>query len=123
MDWTKAAKRHDPTTVEGRIFQGLLKLIKARKSTSLLHCVSLFQPMWTDNEHVLAYCIKRPEGILMVVANFHETNQSIDAHMPGYGGLIGTIRNLLADGVQPNFAHERLYLEGYESLWLIGDEE
>ncbi|MGB3760517.1 MAG: alpha-amylase family protein, partial [Rivularia sp. (in: cyanobacteria)] len=66
MDWEKAELRNDSSTIEGRIFQGLLHLIKARKSTSLLHCFSYFTPMWSGNDSVLTYCQKRPEGSLMV---------------------------------------------------------
>ncbi|PSB11272.1 alpha-amylase [Pleurocapsa sp. CCALA 161] len=122
MDWSKAAKRHDPNTVEGKIFQGLVHLIKVRKSTSLLHCFSYFQPMWTDNEHILAYCQKRAEGTLMVLANFQSTEQSVTAKMLEYGGLIGKIRNLLANNVSPIIANERIYLQAYETMWLVSDE-
>ncbi|AFY55563.1 glycosidase [Rivularia sp. PCC 7116] len=118
MDWDKAKLRHDNNTIEGRIFQGLLHLIKARKSTSLLHCFSFFYPMWTGNNSVLAYCQKRAEGTVMVLANFSETQKSIDAKMLDYAEMSGDIRNLLASGAPPNIINGRIHLQTYETMWL-----
>ena len=122
MDWSKADKRHDPTTIEGRIYQGLLYLIKVRKSTSLLHSFALKQPMWTDNEHIYALSRIRPEGTVMLLANFDDNWQSVKAEMMQYGGLGSNVRNLLAEDNSLNISEGRLYLEPYESLWLVGDE-
>lgn len=122
MDWIRAARRYDLNTVEGKIFQSLIHLIKARKSTSLLHCFSFFYPMWTDNEHILAYCQKRAEGTLLVLANFQDCEQSVTAKMLEYGGVVGDVRNLLADGAAPTIAAGRIYLQAYESVWLVGDD-
>jgi amylosucrase len=85
MDWERAGRRHDPSSVEGRIFRGLSRLIHIRQATSLLHGFGLFQPMWTHNDHVLGYARKRPEGTLVVFANFDDSPQSIDARMPALG--------------------------------------
>ncbi len=122
MDWAKALKRNEPTTIEGRLFHGLSHLIKVRKSTSLLHCFSFFQPMWTHNDHVLAYCQKRAEGKLMVLANFHETRQSIDAKMLEHGELFGEVRNLLANEAPLQITDGCIRLDAYESMWLVGQE-
>ncbi len=127
MDWRKADKRHDPTTIAGRIYQGLLHLIKVRKSTSLLHSFSLKHPMWTDNERILASCRDRPENSIMLLANFDDNWQSVKAEIMDYGGLYegmsGNVRNLLADEeTSLNISEGRLYLEPYESMWLVGDQ-
>ncbi|MEM6752184.1 MAG: alpha-amylase family protein [Cyanobacteria bacterium P01_C01_bin.38] len=119
MDWNKAELRHDSSTIEGRIYQGLVHLIKARKSTSLLHCFSFFYPMWTGNNSVLAYCLKRAEGTVMVLANFSETQQSIDAKMLDYAEMSRDIRNLLASSTPPNIINGRIYLQTYETCWLV----
>ena len=122
MDWNKADKRHDPTTIEGRIYQGILHLIKIRKSTSLFHNFALDRPMWTDNQHVWAISHKRPEGSLLLIANFDDRWQSINADLLGYGGLVGHVRNLLAETTILNIAEGRLHLEPYECMWLVGDD-
>jgi amylosucrase len=122
MDWGKVDQRHDSATVAGRIYQGLLHLIKVRKSTSLLHSFALMHPMWTDNDHVFALCRDRPENSIMILANFDDHWQSVKAEMIQYGGLSGNVRNLLAQEIPLNLSQGRLYLAPYESLWLVGDE-
>ncbi len=37
MDWAAAARRHDPETIEGRIFGDVLRLVDARRSAPQLH--------------------------------------------------------------------------------------
>jgi amylosucrase len=122
MDWTKAEKRHDPTAIEGRIYQGLLHLIKVRKSTSLLHSFAVMHPMWTDNDHVWAFRRDRPEKSIMLLMNFDDNWQSVNADIIPNGGLIGNVRNLLAKGNALNISEGRLHLGPYESMWLVGDE-
>ena len=122
MDWHQADRRNNLSTIEGRIYQGLLHLIKVRKSTPLLHSFALNQAMWTDNEHVWASHRDRPENSIMLLANFDDRWQSINADLLGYGGLVGNVRNLLAEGSALNIAEGRLYLEPYECMWLVGDD-
>jgi len=122
MDWAKVDKRHDPHAVEGRLFSGLLKLIKVRKSNPLLHNFASYQPMWTDNVHVLAFGRMRHDGNLLVLANFHEHPQSVQDDLHHHVGILGSVRNLLAEHVPLNTAGGRLYLEPYETLWLVGED-
>ena len=122
MDWASANKRHDPQTVEGKLFAGFLKLIAARKSSPALHNFALFQPMWTDNEHILAFGRNRHDGNVLVVANFDDGPQSVRDDLPSHAGVVGRPRNLLAEDVPVNTADGRMYLEPYETLWLVGDD-
>lgn len=121
MDWNKAETRHDPASVEGRIFHGLLHLIQTRKSTSLLHSFALMHPLWTDNEHVWAFRRDRPEQSIMLIANFDDNWQSVNADILQKGGMVGDVRNLLAKEKLLNISSGRLHLEPYESMWLAGD--
>jgi amylosucrase len=122
MDWTKAENRHDSTSVAGRIYQGLLKLIMTRKSAPTLQSFGLVQPMWTDNEHVLALSRHSPRGDLLVLANFHEYAQSVKADLLQYAELGNNVHNLLARTTPLKITDGRIYLEPYESLWLVGDD-
>lgn len=122
MDWTKAKSRHDPTSIVGRLYKGLVGLITARKSTPALHCFGLIQPMWTDNDHVFALSRRNPRGKLLLLANFHESQQSVRADLLRYGGLVGNISNLLAEGSPPRLADGRIHLGPYESMWLVSDQ-
>lgn len=122
MDWAKAARRHDAQAVEGRLFSGLLKLIKVRKATPALHNFALFQPMRTGNVHVLAFARRRHDGNVLVLANFDEHVQSVQRDLIDQGGIVGDARNLLGEHSPLNVADGRLYLEAYETLWLTGDD-
>lgn len=122
MDWTKMARRHDLQTVEGRLFSGLLNLIQARKPHSVLHNFAVFQPMRTDNEHVLVFGRRRHDGHLLVLANFHEHAESVQAHLLDHAGICGEIRNLLAEQRLFVRADRRLHLKPYETLWLVGED-
>jgi len=120
MDWAKVDRRLDPHSVEGRLFAGFCKLIRARKSTPLLHNFALRQPMWTDNVHVLALGRRHHEGNVLVLANFDEHPQSVQDHLPYNAGVVSGVRNLLAD-TPLNIANGRIHLEPYESIWLAGE--
>jgi amylosucrase len=122
MDWRRASERHDPATVTGRIFLGLSQLIQARKGTSLLHGFGLFQPLWTHNPHVLGYARRRPEGTVLVLANFDDGPQSIEAEMTRFAGLAGEVHNLLQGGQPPPLQAGRLQLEALECQWLVNGE-
>ncbi len=119
MDWQRARQRHDTRSVPGRIFQGLQRLIEARRRTSLFHGFGLFQPLWTDNEHVLGYARKRPEGTVLVLANVEECPQTVDAALPRHAGLSGETHDLLAGGAPPLQRHGRLQLDALSCRWLV----
>ncbi|MCP9927649.1 alpha-amylase family glycosyl hydrolase [Cyanobium sp. CH-040] len=123
MDWQRARQRHDGRTVPGRLFGGLRRLIEARRATSLFHGFGLFQPLWTGNEHVLAYARKRPEGTVLVLANVEECPQSIEAELPRHAGLPGELRDLLAAGAPPPLRDGRLQLEPLSCRWLVDGSE
>jgi amylosucrase len=122
MDWAKVEKRHDLRSVEGRLFAGLLKLIRVRKSHPVMHNLALYQPMWTDNSHVLAFARRRQDTSLLVLANFDERPQSVQDDLPYHAGIEGPIRNVLADHGRLNTANGRIFLDAYETLWLMGDD-
>ena len=96
MDWDKAARRHDPAMIEGRLFGGLRRLIKTRRAHPHFHNFGLFQPMWTDNVHVIAFARRRHDGHLLVLGNFSEYPQSVQGDLPHHAGIEGPITDLLA---------------------------
>ncbi len=122
MDWTKAKSRHDPTSIVGRIYNGFIRLITARKSAPMLHCFGLIQPLWTDNNHVFALSRSNPMGHLLLLANFHEHEQAVKGDLLHYGGLRGNISNILTQESLPALNHKYIHLGPYESLWLVGDQ-
>lgn len=123
MDWSKAAHRHDMGTVEGRIFNALVKLINVRRAHPHFHNFALFHPMWTDNPHVLAFARHRHDYRLLVLANFSEFPQTIRGDLPSHAGLAGPLVDLLADGTGIQTDQRRLSLDAYGLRWLISESD
>src|SRR6478752_6614548 len=70
MDWEAAARRHDPASVEGRLWAGLRRLIAARRATRAVHAQTTGDPFWTGNDHVFGLERRRAGERLIVLANF-----------------------------------------------------
>lgn len=121
MDWTIAAHRHDTETVEGRIFNAMVKLINVRRDHTHFHNFALFHPMWTDNPHVLAFARHHHDYRLLVLANFSEFPQTIQADLSFHAGLAGPLVDLLDDGKGIQTDRGRLSLDAYGLRWLVGE--
>lgn len=75
-DWETYKKRNDKKSIEGRVFQGLKKLIDLRKKNPAFTSGDL-QVINTENEHVLGF-VKSYEGKqVTVLANFSESPQVV----------------------------------------------
>jgi amylosucrase len=120
MDWERAAQRHDLQSSTGRIYAGLRHLIHVRAATPALHGAAATQPYWTDNQHVFALVRQHPGGNLLLLANFSEHWQHVSSDLLGYAEPGGTVRNLLEHtGQRPLTREGRIYLEPYESMWIV----
>ena len=75
-DWEKYAKRHDPTCIEGQVYQGLQNLIALRKGNEAFSGGEL-EIIPTENEHVLGFERKHAGQRAIVLANFSEQPQMI----------------------------------------------
>lgn len=75
-DWDKYANRDDPNTVEGRVYQGLQKLITVRRENNAFSAGAL-EVIPTENVHVLGFVRTHAGRRAAVFANFSEHAQSI----------------------------------------------
>ena len=116
MDWEKAAKRTNASSVEGRIFQALVQLIHARKRLFPLHARAQANPVWTHNDHVFGLIRESARGKILVLANFSEWGQAVSRRRLYELGFDGQ----MVDGINGRFldAHSDIYLEPYQSMWL-----
>jgi amylosucrase len=120
MDWDKAERRHDSTSVEGMLFGGLRRLIEIRRANACFHNFGLFHPMWTDNAHILAFAHRRHDGHLLVLANFSEHRQTVQGDLPHHAGIDGGVLDLLCDDAITG--HDgRIALAPYGLRWLVGE--
>lgn len=79
-DWDKYARRNAPTTIEGRIYQGLRRLIALRKSQPAFSGNDL-EVIPTENPHVLGYVRTYAGQRVLIFANFSDFEQIIPAHV------------------------------------------
>ena len=79
-DWDKYVQRNNPDSIEGRVYQGLQKLIALRKEN---HAFSggVLEIIPTDNDHVLGYVRTHAGSQVTILANFSEHPQTIPARV------------------------------------------
>jgi amylosucrase len=78
-DWLRAERRHDPATIEGRLFAGLRHLIELRKETRALagHETEVVDP----GKDALFAFVRRSDGArLLVLANVTDREQTVAAN-------------------------------------------
>jgi amylosucrase len=78
MDWEAAARRHDPASIEGRVWRGLLRLVERRRGTPAVHAAGTGEPFWTGNEHVFGLRRAHRDARLLLLANFSPHAQQVD---------------------------------------------
>ena len=117
FDWPRADLRRDPLTPEGRIFSGLLRLGQLRQN-NLAFTRSETEIVNSGNDHVLAYFRQHLEQSVLVLANFTEEAQCLEAIRLRQLGLRRTLTDLVAGKLV--IATESLALEPYQLMVLIG---
>ena len=79
MDWEAADRRHDPETVEGKIWTGLRRLVEARRTTRAVHAQGTSEPLLTGNPHVFALRRSHAGERMLLLANFTPAEQTVPA--------------------------------------------
>lgn len=118
-DWQRYARRHDPTTVEGRMFTGLQRLIAVRKAHDALagHDTTMIE---TGNPHVLGYLRQHAGQRIVIMANFSEQPQAIRTDLIRVYGLSYTYNDLVSDETIPLTGE--LTLQPYQFIWLAAQD-
>ena len=79
-DWEKYAKRSDPGCIEGRVYQGLQRLIRLRKQYDAFSGGEL-EIIPTENEHVLGFMRIHAGNRAVIFANFSESPQRLPSRL------------------------------------------
>jgi amylosucrase len=118
MDWAAAARRADPTTLEGRVFAELQRLGAVRRTLVALRGGVASVVLDPGNDAVLAWRRRHPRGREFVgLANMNGEPQDVDADtVTGYGTLTPV---LTSDG-DPVVVGGRLLLPGLGFAWFAG---
>jgi amylosucrase len=118
MDWEAAGRRHDPASVEGRLWDGLRRLVAARRATRAVHAQGLIDPVWTGNDHVFGLLRAHAGDRLLVLANFTPDPQPVRMTVAHERGLHPTPEAAVPDGRPLRIQGEFLLLEPYQFVWL-----
>jgi amylosucrase len=118
MDWAAAARRADRRTPEGRIWAGLQRLARARRTRRAVHGHGLSQPVWTGDPHVFGLLREHAGERMLLLASFSPQRRPValsllDAHAVALDPRAGEPdgRTLRIDG-------ETLVLEPFQHVWV-----
>lgn len=95
FDRERAEQRHDPESVPGRVYHGLLRLIRLRTRNEAF-ARSDTEFLDTGNDHVLGFVRTHMESTVFVLANFTEREQRLEARRLRQMGLRKTAVDLYA---------------------------
>lgn len=110
FDWERAEQRVDASTPPGRIFQGLLRLIQLRKQNPAFARADT-EFLDTGNPHVFGYFRDHEQHGVLMLANFTERPQAVQARRLRQMGMRKTMVDLFAG--RSITATEELVLEPY----------
>jgi amylosucrase len=120
MDWSAAARRHDPGSLEGRAFAALRGLADARRSLLALRAGGSTEVLPTENRSVLAYRRVHPRSApFLALTNFSDTTQSADARIIARAGLHDPAHVHSTTG-RLELTDSRIELPPWSFLWLTG---
>ena len=106
MDWEAAGRRHDPASVEGRLWAGLRRLIAARRATRAVHAQGDGRAVLDRQRPRLRPRREHAGHRLLVLANF-------TPERAGVASALASDRGLDVERV------EHLVLEPYQYAWLV----
>jgi amylosucrase len=118
MDWEAAERRHDRASVEGRLWDGLQRLLAARRATRAVHAQGRCEPFWTGNDHVFGLLREHAGERLLVLANFTADRQAVPLAVARDRGFALDRHAAVPDGRSLTTHGEVLLLEPYQHAWL-----
>jgi amylosucrase len=117
MDWDAAARRHDPASLEGRVFGWLRRLAEVRRATLALRTGGDLTILGTDNGAIFAWRRRHPRsGNFVGLANFAESEQSVDT---GAFGRYGWLETVLGSDGPLTVRGGRAHLPALGFVWLV----
>jgi amylosucrase len=115
FDWERAGERRDATTVPGRVYAGLLRLIQLR-SQNLAFTRAETEIAETGNKHVFGFFRSHDQHVVFVLANFTEQEQRLEARRLRQMGMRKIMVDLFAGRTVT--ATQELVLEPYQFMVL-----
>ena len=119
MDWIAAERRRQPGTVEAALWDGLRRLIAARRGTRATHAQGAGRSLWTGNDHVYGLVREFAGDRLLVLANLHAQEQWVRTAILEEHGMALT-EDAAPDGRPVRTADDHLVLAPYQFCWIRG---
>jgi amylosucrase len=120
MDWARAARRHDPDSLEGRMFAAIRGLADARRSLLALRAGGSTEILPTESRSVLAYRRVHPRSApFLALTNFSDVTASPDAGIIARAGLREPAHVHSTTG-QLTISAGRIELPPWSFVWLTG---
>ncbi len=115
MDWAAADRRHAPASIEGRLHQGLCRILATRAALPAFHAACPVEQIETPHRAVLA--LARGGGAVRVLANL----SGEPVHLPCVPGAGAGERLRDALGGGSVVADAPVVLEPHACVWLVPD--
>lgn len=115
FDWARAEQRRDRTTVPGKLYQELLRLIQIRQQNPAFDRAET-EIVETGNDHVFGYFRSHGDHSVLILANFSEQPQTIEGTRLRLLGLRKSVVDLVAG--RTIVAAHALALEPYDFMVL-----
>jgi amylosucrase/maltose alpha-D-glucosyltransferase/alpha-amylase len=119
FDREHARRRRDVDSVPGRVFNGLMRLLRIRGQNPAFQLADT-EFVETGNPHVFAYIRSGEDGSAFVLANFADSGQRLEARRLRQMGMRKTMIDLWAGRVLT--ATHELEMEPYQ-LMILGRAE
>jgi len=115
-DWSRAARRDDLETIEGRVYTGFRRLITLRQGAPALADGAL-EVVETGNGSVFGYVRHHADSRVLALANFSEAAQAVAANAVRLYGLGYAFTDLVTGGAIV-LGEDTLVLEPYQLMCL-----
>jgi len=120
MDWAAAARRHDPDSLEGRMFAAIRGLADARRSLLALRAGGSTEILPSQSRSVLAYRRVHPRSApFLAVTNFSDVTSCADAGIITRAGLREPAHVHSTTG-KLTINAGRIELPAWSFVWLTG---
>ncbi len=112
FNWELAALRHDPSTLQGELFQALRRMERRRAELEVFRADAVVSAFDTGSDRVLGIRRSLAKQTLTALFNFSEAPQNVGNPAPGgRDALTGE-----------EYAAPRLDLPGYGFAWILTEE-
>lgn len=118
MDWSLLEELKKKNSPRARIFREMQALFETRKACPAF-TGSQMRLLSTENPHVMSYLRWNEGHLLVVVANFADSKQTVNMRNLRTEGLAHFFKDTLSDRTVST--HDTLDLEPYDLLWMVED--